>query len=697
MSGRYTPTPINTSHVKLPALVEQVAELLARNAHEVWAEQRLAEQWRWGPARNDTAREHPLLIPYEELPDSEKEYDRRAAQETMKAMIALGFDIVSSARAATATSNTPSAFLPGSGDKLSELLAAWRTLRAGRFPIEHYHTTAERLLKAGEPLVAYDLCQTGLAQLPGDPRLRELTALALARSGATDSARGLLHELLDEGHRTAETLGLLGRTYKDLALRATNTRRLDLLKQSHQHYASGLEAATAMGDVGGMMYTGINAASTAALVGDWSHARALASRVQVICTGRAGVADYWTAATTAESALILGNLVEARAWYERAAGLNKRNFADVSTTRKQARLLLQALDRSTHELDSSFSVPLIGILRTHDRNAPGWALHAYEDSLLTVYAVLKNESDAEAITVLLDRGYEVRVIISHLSGESTDEIKMVLSRAATVMVAHDLINTLTPTIERFAELLQVGLAALHAQALDTELVGLGIESGRVLVDPRPTPTLEADSAHPAHRGVPQEIVAILFADAVNFSRLTDDQLPSYLNDFVGLIARMAEDVGVQPVATNTWGDGFYFVFRTVRDAGRFALSLSDAVRTANWARKGLPPDMNLRVGLHAAPAYAVVDPVTQRPNYVGAHVSRAARIEPITPPGAVYASEAFAALTAATGVSDFACEYTGLRPLAKGYGTFATYHVYGTEHTTRHDPASGRVGSGDRS
>jgi class 3 adenylate cyclase len=94
-----------------------------------------------------------------------------------------------------------------------------------------------------------------------------------------------------------------------------------------------------------------------------------------------------------------------------------------------------------------------------------------------------------------------------------------------------------------------------------------------------------------------------------------------------------------------------------------------------WAAKGLPKDLSLRIGLHAGPAYACMDPVTNRRNYLGTHVSRAARIEPVTPPGQVYASGAFAALARAEHVRDFRCEYVGQTPLAKGYGAFPTYHV----------------------
>jgi DNA-binding response OmpR family regulator len=87
----YEPKPIDTSKVTLTEGVLELTELLAENAHEVWARQRLAEGWRYGSERSDARKEHPCLVPYEQLPESEKEYDRQAAMETIKAILALGY------------------------------------------------------------------------------------------------------------------------------------------------------------------------------------------------------------------------------------------------------------------------------------------------------------------------------------------------------------------------------------------------------------------------------------------------------------------------------------------------------------------------------------------------------------------------------------------------------------------------------
>ena len=89
----YRPQPIDTSGIVLPAELSELTERLAENAHDVWAKQRMAEGWTYGPQRDDVAKEHPDLVPYKDLPESEKGYDRSAAMETLKAIVALGYRI----------------------------------------------------------------------------------------------------------------------------------------------------------------------------------------------------------------------------------------------------------------------------------------------------------------------------------------------------------------------------------------------------------------------------------------------------------------------------------------------------------------------------------------------------------------------------------------------------------------------------
>lgn len=87
----YRPHPIDTSNVDLPPDLLALTERLAEHAHDVWAQHRLADGWTHGPRRDDAAKKHPCLVPYAELPDSEKEYDRQTALGTLKAIRALGY------------------------------------------------------------------------------------------------------------------------------------------------------------------------------------------------------------------------------------------------------------------------------------------------------------------------------------------------------------------------------------------------------------------------------------------------------------------------------------------------------------------------------------------------------------------------------------------------------------------------------
>lgn len=89
----YTPSPIDISGIELPEELDEAVETIAKNVHEVWAKERMSEGWTYGPVRNDALKQHPCLVPYEELPEIEKEYDRNTAIGTLKHIKGLGFNI----------------------------------------------------------------------------------------------------------------------------------------------------------------------------------------------------------------------------------------------------------------------------------------------------------------------------------------------------------------------------------------------------------------------------------------------------------------------------------------------------------------------------------------------------------------------------------------------------------------------------
>lgn len=89
----YIPRPVNTEHVQLPEDLISLTEKIAENIHNVWAYGRMQEGWRWGEVRDDGLKLTPCMVPYEELPENEKEYDRRTAMESLKLITVLGYTI----------------------------------------------------------------------------------------------------------------------------------------------------------------------------------------------------------------------------------------------------------------------------------------------------------------------------------------------------------------------------------------------------------------------------------------------------------------------------------------------------------------------------------------------------------------------------------------------------------------------------
>lgn len=93
---KYIPKPIETTDIILPESLNKLAEKIAENVHEVWSAGRMDNGWTYGTQRDDEHKKHPCLVPYSELSEMEKDYDRRTSQETLKLILKLGFSITTS-------------------------------------------------------------------------------------------------------------------------------------------------------------------------------------------------------------------------------------------------------------------------------------------------------------------------------------------------------------------------------------------------------------------------------------------------------------------------------------------------------------------------------------------------------------------------------------------------------------------------
>lgn len=90
----YSPKPIDTSKIVLPDDILDIAEFIARNTHEVWARQRIEDGWVYGEVRDDEKKTHPCIVPYEQLSESEKQYDRNTSSEVLKVLYAMGYKLI---------------------------------------------------------------------------------------------------------------------------------------------------------------------------------------------------------------------------------------------------------------------------------------------------------------------------------------------------------------------------------------------------------------------------------------------------------------------------------------------------------------------------------------------------------------------------------------------------------------------------
>ncbi len=93
MKKNYTPQPVDTNDIQLSEELNVLIEQIAKNVHEVWAQGRMSQGWVYGKERNDALKQHPCLVPYEELTEIEKAYDRSTALATLKLISKLGFKI----------------------------------------------------------------------------------------------------------------------------------------------------------------------------------------------------------------------------------------------------------------------------------------------------------------------------------------------------------------------------------------------------------------------------------------------------------------------------------------------------------------------------------------------------------------------------------------------------------------------------
>jgi len=204
-----------------------------------------------------------------------------------------------------------------------------------------------------------------------------------------------------------------------------------------------------------------------------------------------------------------------------------------------------------------------------------------------------------------------------------------------------------------------------------------IDRRGITIEPTAAPAPGPDEAIAlqSFKNVNRVLKVMLFADLVGFGSLKEEQIPFYINRYMTGFEEIVKKSKFKPQFMNTWGDAIYFVFDDPVSAAECALELKDYVTNTKWEQHSLPADLNIRIGLHVGPVFGAKEPLLNRMNYFGRHVNWAARIEPITNPGNVYASEQFASMLMTRSDHELEVRYVGIIVLPKKFGTYPIYLV----------------------
>ena len=590
--------------------------------------------------------------------------------------------------------------------------------------------------RRGELLAAFDLAGRGLEEHPTDVELRYRSVLALARAGSTAQAELRFAQLDLASVASEDVAALAARIQKDRALAATGEDRFRRAGQAAAAYgtvrdrtggyfpainaatltlvagdadtsralatealvlvertgetgyfaaATRAEARLLLGDTGGTRAALVRAAALAD--GDFGALSTTRRQLRTVCTELGIDPDILSPLSGPAVAHFCGHLMA-------APGNDGRFRSD-----DEERVAAEAA-------------------RACDRQPIGFAYGSLASGgdILWAEALLARGAELHVVLPFAQKEF-VRTSVSAAGGDWAPRFHRCLAAASSVRYATEDAYLGDDVLYAYGAALAMGLALLRARYLDADVFQLALWDGQeptgpagtaadvalwrttghdtVVVAPAARPTAaptrpgmdkkndtikKPGSENDEKRdgaGRPHRVVrAMLMGDVRGFSKLTDDQLPAFTDVVLGSFARTLARYPGEVDYTNTWGDALFAVFTRPTVAAHCALDLQEVMGVLDLAGGGLPTDLSFRLSGHVGPVFPVTDPVLQSPSFMGSHVSRTARIEPVTPPGAVYVTEPFAAALELSGDDTVGCDYVGHLPAAKDYGRLRMYRIW---------------------
>lgn len=573
---------------------------------------------------------------------------------------------------------------------------------------------AQTALARGDAFTAYDIstAEDGV----GDPDLAYVEVRALAQLGNWKHAlERYAASGLDQRYDT-DSLALYGRLLKDRAFAAPPAERPLLFREASEAYASVLAR-------NGGYYAAINAASMAAMAGDVDRSRTLA---EVALNDQAVTApvDYWAAVTAAEALLLLDRMSEVEATLKAAVTLPGASISARSSTYRQLCALLkkygqeEAVVRLAH-----IRPPRIAHFCGH-MFAPDPALEEglvaeidkvlEEEGIGIAYGALARGSDILVAERCLARGIELHVVmpfaqddfieqsVRDRSGEWERRFAFCLSSATQVYQASAMSFVGDDEQFVFGSSIAMGLTRLRATQLGSETMQIALWDGAPSIGPAGTGsdvkrwraadgrtrqisvdgiirTSQALSSVTSSDRASRALRVLIFTDFKGFSKLPEPVIPLFWRDVMGRCAEQLETYRSEILCQNSWGDALYLAMADVRAAASLLIELEAAMNAVSLESLGMLPGSGMRIAAHYGSVYEIEDPLIRRLNFYGSEVSRAARVEPVTPPGQVYVTEPMAAAIEMACRDSFVCRYVGRLILPKAFGIERIYRLLRAE------------------
>jgi class 3 adenylate cyclase len=557
------------------------------------------------------------------------------------------------------------------------------------------------LLRRGDLFAAFDLGRRAIETGGHDRRVRYLTVLALARSGAAAEALIEYDHLRLGEEDDVDCASLRARLLKDIAFASAVADPAAI--------AAAADAYEAVYRKTGHYFPGINAATLKLIAGDAVLGQALAAEL-LKSPEIVNASDYYAVATRGEALTILSRWDEAAEAFAAARGRLDHDFGALSSTFTQIRRLLSA-----RYVPPEAREALLGALKPpvtvhfhggrHDVDADAEAGLARkiaaalaEEEVRFAFGVLASKGDIVLAETLLAAGVTLSIVQPYLADDNDTALepadlvarrKQIIARAASVAPATEEADLGDGSQLDYADMIAMGLARMRSDHLHGDCFQLGLVSesngsdaraaaawgatgGRVkaiAVPPAKSPALHNT---PVQSGEGREIRALLFADFRKFARLTERQFPEFWNYLLADVARLLSEHRPAVLYRNTWGDAFFLVLADAATAAQLAISIQERLK---HIQDGREHKLDLRIGLHHGPVYRGWDPVCEERTFYGAQVVKAARAEPMAPAGEVVVTEPLAAMLALTARDRFSCSYVGQVKFPKDYGEYRMYRL----------------------